>query len=89
MTFLEKIKQLRPVSFYWNELAKQKLKFGDEKQIGLIAQEVEQIFPELVVNKNKHGFKSIRYDWLPVLLLKAIQEQQKLIEELQKRIGDK
>ena len=84
MDFLEKIKQLRPITFKWNETALKELNFADEKQVGLIAQEVEKIFPELVVNNNKHGYKSVRYNWLPIYLLKAIQEQQKIIEELKK-----
>lgn len=87
MDFLSKIKQLRPVIFEWNEIAKKELGFGDGKQIGLIAQEVEKVFPELVVNNNKHGYKSLRSNWLPTYLLKAFQEQQKIIEKLEERIN--
>lgn len=60
-----KIKQLRPVMFDWRET--------DKGDIGLIAQEVEQLFPCLV-RTDEQGFKSVNYQKLTVLLLKALQE---------------
>jgi len=60
-----KIKQLRPVMFDWRET--------DKGDIGLIAQEVEQLFPCLV-RTDEQGFKSVNYQKLTVLLLKTIQE---------------
>ena len=83
MNFLEKIKQLRPVSFRWRKNEFPQYKFQDGRQFGLIAQEVEKVFPELV-GEWKDGFKTVRYDWLLIYLLVAIQEQQKEIEELKK-----
>lgn len=60
-----KVKQLRPVMFDWRET--------DKGDIGLIAQEVEQLFPCLVRTDEK-GYKSVNYQKLTVLLLKTIQE---------------
>ena len=47
--------------------------FNDNKQVGLIAQEVEKIYPELVQTDNE-GFKSIDYAKLTPILVEAIKE---------------
>jgi len=60
-----KIKRLKPVSFQWRE--------SNKADVGLIAQEVEEIFPCLV-RTDEQGFKSVNYQKLTVLLLKALQE---------------
>ena len=86
MEFLDKIKRLRPVSFKWKKEEFPQYRFGDQKEVGLIAQEVEKIFPDLVCDW-KDGFKTVRYNHLPIYLLRAIQEQQKIIEELQKKLN--
>ncbi len=59
--------------------------FESGRQIGLIAQDVENIFPELVRTDN-HGYKSVSYEKLSVLLLEGIKEQQRQIDELKKEI---
>jgi hypothetical protein len=56
---------LKPSSFEWIASGKQ--------DVGLIAQEVEDILPELV-RTDDNGYKSINYSKLTVFLLKAIQE---------------
>ena len=84
MDFLEKIKQLRPVSFKWKKDEFPQYRFGSQKEVGLIAQEVEKVFPELVCDW-KDGYKTVKYKDLPIYLLKAIQEQQKEIEQLKNR----
>lgn len=75
---LDKVNKLRGVSFQWKDKAK-----GIGKQIGLIAQEVEKIFPE-VVSEDNEGYKSVAYDKLVGVLVEAIKEQQGQIEELKK-----
>lgn len=86
MEFLDKIKQLRPVTFKWTEAAQKEFNLADQKEVGLIAQEVEKIFPELIA-PIRGGYKTVRYNWLWIYLLRAIQEQQELIEELQKKLS--
>ena len=56
--------------------------------IGLIAQDVQKIFPYLVKEDN-NGMLSMAYDKLSVYLLKAFNEQQKRIEKLEKIIDNK
>ena len=48
---------------------------------GVIAQEVEEIFPELVQTR-QDGYKAVKYDKLTAVLIEAIKEQQKQIDEL-------
>lgn len=62
---LDKVKQLKPRSFDWIA--------NDKADVGLIAQEVEMVFPELV-RTDDNGFKTINYSKLTVFLLKALQE---------------
>ena len=51
-------------------------------QVGLSAQEVERVFPEIVTNsaiENDQGYKTIWYDKMVPLLVEAIKEQQTII----------
>ena len=54
----------------------------ERKRIGLIAQETELIIPEVVRTSEEDGMKSIEYQNLVGLLVEAIKEQQKQINEL-------
>jgi hypothetical protein len=77
---LSKVTKLRGVYFNWKE---DKMK---EKQIGLIAQEVEEFFPEAVQLNGVSDYKTVRYSEMVGLLINAIKEQQSMIEDLTKRI---
>ncbi|WP_413568286.1 tail fiber domain-containing protein [Bdellovibrio sp. HCB117] len=65
---LNKILQIRPVTYHWKEESRSK-----DKQIGFIAQEVEKIYPELVQN-NRDGNKSVAYSNFVAPIIKALQE---------------
>ena len=73
-----KLSSLNPVSFVWSHT--------DQADFGLIAQEVEEIFPEFVKD-NMDGYKTVKYTSFIPLLIKTIQEQQQLIESLQDRVA--
>ena len=79
---LDGIKQLRGVNF--------NLKTDPKtlKQIGLIAQEVEQVFPAMVESDldAPDNMKSVKYSVLVPMLVKAMQEQQAIIESLKARL---
>jgi hypothetical protein len=81
--YLEDLMKLRPVKYHW----KTQEDSDPEKWLGLIAQEVEQVFPALVCeDKAEEGetpTKAVKYSVLPMMMLKAIQEQQALITQLQ------
>ncbi len=82
---LSDVMSLRPVIYNWNTKEYPKGRFPGEPQIGLIAQEVEVLFPELV-KTDKKGDKAINYTKLTVLLLEAMKEQQKIIEDLKAKV---
>jgi Chaperone of endosialidase len=61
-------------------------KFENGKQYGLIAQEVEKVFPEMVHTISDKGFKGVDYMKLVPVLVESIKEQQQQIEELKKMV---
>ncbi len=67
-TALEKITKLRGVTYEW----KDKEKRGDKCHIGLIAQEVEEVFPE-AVSKDPEGNKGVAYSRLVAPLIEAVK----------------
>ena len=86
---LDKVKQLRGVSYTW----KDKEEKGTDTNIGMIAQEVETVYPELVGdgglpndNAGNAPYKSINYAHLTSVLVEAIKEQQTIIDDLKTRI---
>ncbi len=86
---LDSIRRLRGVTFNWIP------EFNNSaNQIGFIAQEVEQVLPELV-HTDKEGFKSVAYSDAVPVLVEAVKEQQtqietqnQKIEQQQKQIDD-
>jgi len=74
---LGKVLQLQGVNFDWKDTGK--------PSVGLISQDVEKIFPE-IVSTGEDGLKSIEYAKLVAPLIEAIKEQQKEIEELRLEI---
>ena len=77
---IEKVKQLRGVSYTWNKNSTQ----DGKEDIGLIAQEVEKVLPELVEHSDIMNSKTVNYGHLIGLLVEAVKEQQKQIDELKK-----
>ena len=75
-----KVKQIRGVTFDWNEKSN-KLQQEKGHDVGLIAQEVEKVLPE-VIQIREDGIKAISYEKVVPLLVEAIKEQQIQIEEL-------
>ena len=77
---LDNIMALRPVSFDYKEE-----KWGQKDQIGFVAQEVEEVYPDLV--GENEGYKiTANVNKMEARLIKAIQEQQEQIEQLKTQI---
>lgn len=76
--------QLNGVYYDWNTNAFPQHGFSENKQIGLLAQEVEAIFPELV-QASEQGYKTVDYVSLTAILVEAIKEQNKKIISLEKK----
>ena len=78
---LTSVAALRPVHYYWRAAEYPERQFGDTRAYGLIAQEVEQILPDLVVT-GADGYKAVDYSKLPLLTIQAIKELKALDERL-------
>ena len=77
------ITRLNGVSFNWNATAKNEMGIVDEKQqIGVIAQELEKVYPQLV-KTNEEGFKTVNYVSLTAVLLEAIKELNNKVSTLE------
>ena len=87
---LEKVLSLRGVSFSWNSEVVPNRAKNQSIAIGLIAQEVEKIVPEVVVTEKieNKDLKTVEYGNLVALLIEGMKEQQQQIEELKQRISD-
>jgi hypothetical protein len=81
---LKKVMQLEGVSYNWRVDEFPKRKFGERTEIGVIAQDLEKVYPELV-STDQDGYKSVQYSHLVPVLIEAIKEQQKQIEGLKKQ----
>jgi len=82
---LPKLDNITGVMFNWRIDEFPDKGFDDRPHIGLIAQEVEKEFPELI-NYDNEGYKALSYDGFVVVLLQAVKEQQKQIEAQQQQI---
>ena len=97
--------QISGYTFKWNDLT-QEVGFTavkpDQKDIGVIAQEIQAIIPEVVdrapfdsyedtdgVRKSKSGddYLTVQYEKIVSLLIEAIKEQQQQIEDLKEMIS--
>ena len=75
---IEKISKIRGVTFTRNDIENKEKRFS-----GVIAQEVLEVLPE-VVAQGENGYYSVAYGNMIGLLIEAIKEQQKEINELKK-----
>ena len=75
---LDTINSLRGVAFDWINSGK--------SEIGVIAQEVEKVLPDLV-STNKEGIKSVKYGNLIAVLIEAVKDQQSQINELKSKLS--
>ncbi|MCX6036523.1 MAG: tail fiber domain-containing protein, partial [Chloroflexi bacterium] len=85
-----KITQLKPATFNYNDLYYQTTGYtgSKDRQItGFIAQELQQVFPEMV-NTGKDGYLDTNLSNLDIYLVKAIQEQQSQIASLSAKINN-
>ena len=96
---IEKIKQLNGYYFTLNETALDLGYKNNGMEIGVRAQEVEKVLPEVVgkapVNDkgiidggDAHDYKTVKYDRIVPLLIEAVKEQQEQIEELKRELEE-
>ena len=75
---LDKVNQLRGVKYN---------KIGEDKNsIGVIAQEIEKVVPEVVL-ENEDGIKSVAYGNITAVLIEAVKELSNKVEELENKLN--
>jgi len=95
---LEKINKLSGVYYTNNEVANKYGYTSTDTQVGVLAQEVESVLPEIVKaapfdldenNQSKSGenYKTVQYEKLIPLLIEAIKDQQKNIDNQEQKIN--
>ena len=77
---IDKVKMIGGYEFDWNKLSK-----NEGHDVGVIAQEIEEVLPELVGTRGD-GYKGVKYEKLTSLLIEAIKDQQIQIEELKSKL---
>ena len=78
----EKIKQIGGYTFDWND--KHEV-FKGKKDIGVVAQEIEKVLPEIVETRD-NGFKAVKYEKIVALLIESNKELIKRVEELESKV---
>ena len=76
---MEKLGRIVPYTYYWKE-------GSSARQLGVMAQEVERVLPELVHTRDD-GYRTVNYSGFVPLLLNALQEQQHTIDSLHERLA--
>lgn len=84
---LSKIAALRGVSYQWRQSEFPDKNFSEGEQMGVIAQEIEKVFPELVSEDSK-GYKSVSYTGLVAPLIEAVKSLKQQNESQQAAIDD-
>jgi len=77
-----RLERLRGVEFQWRQAEFAEYQFRSGRQVGFIAQEVQEVLPE-IVSEGADGYLAMDYSRVTPLLVEAIKEQQQRIEELE------
>jgi hypothetical protein len=78
---LSRILSIQGIYYDWKKDEYKDKGFTDERQLGFSAQEVEKLFPE-IVKTDAEGYKTVDYSRMTPVLVEAVKEQQKQIDEL-------
>lgn len=77
----DKLKKVKGYTYFFNTTDFKQRNFPENQQIGFIAQELKEVFPQLVT-EDKQGYLAVNYVGLIPVLLEGFKEQQKQIDEL-------
>ena len=87
---MDKVKKLRGVEYTWNKGGRK-----GQKDLGVIAQEVEKVIPEVVRDKEMplmddsgETYKTVDYEKLTAVLIEGMKEQQKQINDLKEEVKE-
>lgn len=82
---LEKLLLLNGVTYNWRVNEFPQFKLSEGMELGVIAQDIQKIFPE-VVNTDDEGYLSVEYSHLVPVLIEAIKAQQLIIDEYKAKL---
>jgi hypothetical protein len=82
---LEKVNKIKGVTFDWKDGNEDVHLFTGE-DVGVIAQDVEKVIPHITNINKHHGYYGVRYEKLTPLLIEAIKELSKKVEELENKL---
>ena len=78
---LDKVLQLKPVSYTWS--------LTQDQHIGLVAEDVNELYPEFIGRNEQGEVEGIQYSKMVSVLIQSIQEQQQQINELKTQLNQK
>jgi hypothetical protein len=84
---LNTLTSLQPVNYFWRADEFPDRHFGNSQNYGLIAQDVEQVLPELV-STDSDGYKAVDYSKLPLLTIQAMKELKAENDALKHRVSE-
>jgi hypothetical protein len=73
---LREVLAMRPVSYRWKDRAQ-----DEAEQLGLLAQDLQKVVPEVVRADHSNGMLAVNYIGLIPVVIKAVQEQQLLLQK--------
>ena len=76
---LNKVSQVQGIEFDW--IPKEGVHGNEGHDVGVLAQEIEKVLPEVVTTRD-NGYKAVKYEKIIPLLVEAIKELQKDVQEL-------
>jgi Chaperone of endosialidase len=84
---LNKLTALQPVHYFWRASEFPERHFGNGQNYGLVAQDVEQVIPEIVAT-DSDGYKAVDYTKLPLLTIQAVKELKAENDTLKERVAE-
>jgi len=80
---VEKVEQMTGYTYNWIPMEGVHV-YGDMKDVGVVAQEVEKVLPELVSDR-ENGYKAVKYDKLTAVLIQAVKELSERVKVLENK----
>jgi Chaperone of endosialidase len=84
---LDRLTGVRGVSYLPRQVGGRDGQSEERPAIGVLAQEVEAVFPQLVSTIEGHGYKAVNYNGLTAVLLEAVKELKTALDALQARVA--
>ena len=84
-SLLDRFARLTPVNYFWKADEFPNKHFGTDRTWGLIAQDVQAVFPELVAT-DADGFLTVDYSRLPLMTVQAVKELKAENDDLKRRL---